>query len=351
MAVYGLKIFDVTLREGQKRTDLDFANPANNTKRPQSYLDMVDVDVRKEMRRRQKRLRHNNGSGSPTTEPGLVDLSTDRVDPEAGDIDPYTSVLRIEEAKRYRSATFFKAYYGRVGDHRRGIDPLDGEEDYDLTKRATARLYRAVLIAPPTGEWGLLAIEVISRSHMSKQLPVRLQHTATANKRAPYKLRLHGLVADEDAVEAFLKSAEVSEVEIKRRAVKDDSTGVEESSAKITFSIGKNSKNEKFLIGKLRTWFKDRKKRAEPSTEAQAVAAYLWKPLRDEEFDAITLKVTGGEGEVERLSPDSILEGFTYYLGEEELDDDEFLKEVKERVDRLQLASGVDLSDDWCDDL
>jgi hypothetical protein len=371
---YGFKLLKIELHEGQGHYAFDFGKT--------KYLSKAHEDVTAAIQRRKDALEAQalqeeeqpDQADSAVDEAGnaLLVSSDDVVDDDSpGTLSKAAkklSVVRFESVERLKSAILLNIRYGIVGDHDKAVDPEDKEPDADLQRLATTRPYRAVLIAPPKGTTGFLAVEVIGRSHAGAQLHRRLHQAAIGHK---YKLRPLGPVADETAVKELLEHGLVEEVELVKTFIPSDSTTPRVAEGVVlTFKIGSKTSAERSMFGLVRKWNFFRGKEAagplreddveddgeastepaeagpNPSAEANALAAILWKDLSAVTFDNAKVKVKSPK-QRKTLQPLDHREGFIYELGEDKVSDNEFLERVDDAARLLFADYEMDMEKDW----
>ncbi|WP_427118322.1 hypothetical protein [Pseudarthrobacter scleromae] len=273
-------------------------------------------------------------------------------EPDAGAADSNRkplAVVRVESAERFRGAVLLSTAYGIVGDHRWAIDPEGIRADADLRRLATTRVYRALVIAPPAGACGFLAVEVISRSHAAGRLPSRLRQGA---KDHVFKMRTFGAVADDESVKELMTGARIPEVRLFQTVPDADSVGSTTVPATLTFKIGKGSAEEESLRERLMPWLptkknKAKKEKPDPRAEANSLVSWLWPAIADDaNFDTAEV-VVQGRNRTKRLKPLDMTEGFTYDLGDVRPSDDNFIKSVRDVVDLISATNTLNLEHDW----
>lgn len=368
MGTYGFKLLDIQIFRDRGRTPVDFSD-ADGT----HYLDhlMADFGDRNTADSAGDRDVLTLGSELDGQEPEtdgvlagndtdgsveIVRIGSDDVvaedEPDAGAEDSARkplAVVRVESAERYQNAVLLSTAYGIVGDHRWAIDPEGIKADADLRRLATTRVYRALVIAPPSGLCGFLAVEVISRSHAAGRLPSRLRQGA---KEHVFKMRTFGAVADDESVKELMNGARIPEVRLFQTVPNADSVGSTTVPATLTFRIGKGSREEESLRERLMPWLptktnKAKKDKPDPRVEANSLVSWLWPALaKDADFDTAEV-VVQGRNRTKRLKPLDMTEGFTYDLGDVRPSDDNFIKSVKDVVDLISVTNSLNLVDDW----
>jgi len=348
---YGFKLLNIELRRGQSPKQIDFGAADGK-----HYLDRLHSDALAAVAARVDAASEDDTgtATSPTLEDGQIEVRGDDVvdesEPDAGVAEPQKSkaVVQIDGSVRLVEAVLLSISYGIVGDHSKGIDPQGLKRDVDLTKVATARQYRALVVAPEAGAQGYLAVEVISRSHAATRLPARLFHAAQGHR---FKIKPLGAVADEQAVKDLMEGAHIPEVRLWKSVPGKDSSTSNTRRVSLTFRLGKGSEEEEHIRPWLLKWLPTKANRDAPdrptsAEEASRIAAYLWSPTKDLDFETAEATIENANRS-RRLKPLDIEEGFTYDLGDNPLDDDQFISEVSDVVRRIADANQVNLEDDW----
>ncbi|WP_125098677.1 hypothetical protein [Leucobacter chromiireducens] len=374
MPSYGFKLLEIQLFKGKGRTALDFGKPGklNSGQESPHYLDLLIDDFAPPAEQPDEQGSAPSPDEAPTTPDSSpvdsasadnerivesVSIGSDDVvaeDPDSGvpedEGQKQLAVVRVKSAVRFQGAVLLDTVYGIVGDHSLAVDPNGEQEDKDLTRLATTRHYRALVVAPAEGKNGLLAVEVVSRSHAGGRLPSRLHAGATEHG---FKIRTFGALADEESVENLMKDGRIREVNLFQSLPSSDSSKSSTIPAKITFSIGAGSVEEETLKERLMPWLPTKKNKAKadedkpkPAEEAASLASYLWPKIAETvELDAAEVVVDGKSRK--RLKPLDMATGFTYDLGDVRPDDDNFVKQVAEVVNSLAEANQINLEDDW----
>jgi hypothetical protein len=356
MAKYGFKLLKVVLRNGRGQANQDFG-PSGEP----HYLDRVIADVAKMKRDRdsEELVRGDEGgsatvdldSGEHITIVGDDVITTDTESLPEGVQGRPESVVRIEEAIAYKSGLLLKIMYGIVGDHSLAADPTGERADVDLRGLATTRAYRAMIIAPPSGENGFLAVEVISRSHAAADLPRRLFNAADGHNR---KLKTLGPVADAAAVRELVREGRVTSVELIKSIVPSDAASAGHQNVKMVFPIAAGMSAADSILSRVRGWIPSRSSAddatLDPATEARAIASILWSDAAELAFDDARVDVKSlSNGR--KLQPLDKKDGFTYELGDSELDDNSFVREVASAAQGLFDANDMEMEDDWAQPL
>jgi hypothetical protein len=366
---YGFKLIEIQLFHGRGRTALDFGAPDGKNARPVvHYLDRLMADFGAPARADDSdRVEVENSGGEVPDQTGAgegeqveeVSMHSDDVVGEDSDEGvpveegrKQLAVVRVQNATRYRSAVLLDTVYGIVGDHSLAVDPEGREKDTDLTKLATTRHYRALVIAPDEGKNGFLAVEVVSRSHPAGRLPSRLLTGARGHN---LKIRTFGAVADEVSVKNLMDDARIREVTLTQTVPSGDSARPSTIKAKLTFSIGAGSIEEETLRKRFRGWVptranKAKKKKPTAKQEARELASYLWPKLaKSVKFDEVEALIEGTHRK--RLRPLDMAEGFTYDIGDVVPSDDDFVRHIADVVDTLSATHQINLDDNWADRL
>ncbi|AQX81430.1 hypothetical protein BWO91_17005 [Plantibacter flavus] len=239
--------------------------------------------------------------------------------------------------------------YGIVGDHSRAVDPDGVLDDADLTKLATTRNYRALIVAPEKGVNGFLAVEVISRSHAAARLTSRLWQGA---KNHTFKLRTFGAVADDASIRDLMNGARIPEVSLFQTVTGADTAHSTTVPATLTFKIGKGSAEEESLLSRLLPWLptkanKAKQDKPDPAAEANSLASWLWPQVAENVSFENAEVVVQGKNRTKRLKPLDMAEGFTYDLGNVRPDDDTFIASVADVVNSISATNQVNVVDDW----
>lgn len=361
LARYGFKVLRVKLFNGSGSREVDFG-PLDKP----HYLDLVAEDI---LAVKNERLAN---IAAPSSLPDGGEIGTEIVvDAETGDPMVVTSddlmeaanaaalppnllakppaVVRVEDFSRLRSALLMRIQYGVVGDHNRAVDPQGVLPDADLTGLATTRPYRALLIAPEHGKVGFLVVEVISRSHAGADLPKRLHRAAHGHN---LKIRTQGPVADESAVRALVNTGRVKEVELFKTISTSDAGTPSTRRVKLTFPITVGAAEGSRIIARVKNWLPggDSHEGAPvvASEEAAALASILWSDAEQLAFDDARVLVVSDATD-RRLQPLDRTEGFTYELGDVDLDDEHFVTEVASIVTSLFVMNEMEMEDDWSD--
>ncbi|PZF11807.1 hypothetical protein DEI98_06720 [Curtobacterium sp. MCLR17_034] len=357
MPSYGFKLLEIKLFRGRGQTALEFGGPDGKSTPSKSYLDLLVDDFAGRTREDAATppagagTARDNGAVVEEVKLGSEDVVAQDAEsgiPEEDEGNRELAVVRIKSAIRYQEAVLLDTVYGIVGDHALAIDPAGEREDTDLTRLATTRHYRALVIAPSSGKNGLLAVEVVSRSHAGSRLPSRLHAGARGHN---FKIRTFGAVADEESVRNLMKGGRIREVNLYQTLPSTDSSQSKTIPAKITFSIGAGSAEEKSLKDRLTGWLptkenKAKKQKPVAADEAKALATFLWPKIADTgKFETAEVVVEGTHRK--RLKPLDMASGFTYDLGNVRPDDDTFVAHVADVVRGLAATNQVDLDDDW----
>ena len=352
MAKYGFKLLKVVLRNGRGQTNQDFGATGQS-----HYLDQVLADIEKLKIERTTEESANVGavpatvsleSGEHVTIIGDDVVTTESESLPEGVQKRPDSVVRIDDAIPFNSALLLKIQYGIVGDHSLAADPTGERADVDLTGLATTRPYRAMIIAPESGENGFLAVEVISRSHAAADLPRRLFNAADGHNR---KLKTLGPVADSAAVRELVREGHVTSVELIKSIVTTDQGTPVIRPVKMIFPIAVGMSVADSILARVKSWVPGRNPAEDaepisPADEAKAIASLLWSDAAELAFDDARVDVkykTNGR----KLQPLDKKDGFTYELGDTELDDDTFVREVASAAQSLFDANEMDMEDDW----
>lgn len=364
MATYGFKLLEITLHRNTGRTQLDFGKPKADDDSETHYLDRVIADfagvvaIEPASDETDPEEDNENEDGEvEEVEIGSEDVvANEEQDSGIPDTDAKRlAVVRIDSAVRYRGAVLLTTIYGIVGDHERAVDPDGKQEDADLTKLATTRTYRALLIAPDEGKTGFLAVEVISRSHAASRLASRLHQGA---KNHPFRIRTHGAVADDEAVRDLMHGARIPQVRLFQTLPSEDAATSRTIPAVITFKIGKGSPEEDSLRDRVKGWLPtkaNKKRNAEAEeheklsaqNEANALASWLWPAIADDtEFESAEVEVQG-KNRSKRLKPLDMTEGFTYEISDVRPSDEDFIAHVADVVNSVSVTHSVGLPDDW----
>ncbi|MFF2822630.1 hypothetical protein ACFVRV_06205 [Arthrobacter koreensis] len=367
MTSYGFKLLLTHLHVGQGHKKQDFGATG--------YLNLVVQDVTAAMDRRKAALAQTAEAAehSPTADDAERSAtSVDDADLSAredvvssardGEEDDSTSkpkrdsVVRLEKVVRLKSGVLLHTQYGVVGDHHLAVDPEAKKTDTDLRNLATTRLYRAVLIAPQSGDNAFLAVEVISRSNAGAQLPRRLHQAAVGHK---YKLRTRGPVVDKPSLDDLMKNGGVQEVELYKTSFAADGAHPEPpEQVTVNIKLGASATKNARLLERIKTWpLFARKDSAEDGTtpvsasdEADAVAGILWEDFAELGWDDTKVRVKS-PSQKRALQPLDHKEGFIYDIGETVLSDDEFLEKVNDSARLLFATYGMAVDDDWYQEL
>jgi hypothetical protein len=267
------------------------------------------------------------------------------------------SLVRFEEANRLKQGVLLRIQYGVVGDHDKGVDPEGIKRDADLKKLATTRPYRVLIVAPPEGGTGFMAVEVISRSHAGAQISRRLRQAAVGHE---LRIKPIGPVADEVAVKKLVEEGSVKEVQLFKTFIPGDSTTPGAEDVVLTFTIGEKKSQAALILQQAIKWLPKKKttpagasaeasgeeEMLDPSAEAHTLAAILWSDLANTDFDDVKVKVAG-QKQKRTLQPLDVREGFIYDLGEVPVSDDEFCTEVNDAARVLFSDYGMDMDSDW----
>jgi hypothetical protein len=364
MATYGFKVLEITLHRNTGSKEINFGKPRAEDGTETPYLDRIIADfagtVADEPASGETNLEADNNNEDGEVEE--VDIGSDDVvaddEPDSGIPDTNAkrlAVVRVESAVRYRGAVLLETIFGIVGDHERAVDPKGKKDDVDTRDLATTRTYRALVIAPDSGNRGFLAVEVISRSHAGARLPRRLFQGATGHN---FRLRTHGAVADDDAVKDLMNGARLPEVRLFESVPGEDAEGANVIPAVLTFKIGKDTTEEHKLRDWLTNWLptkanKEKNARADEAEkitaagEANALASWLWPAVAAHAaFDGAEVEVRG-KNRTKRLKPLDMTEGFTYEIGDVRPSDDSFIAHVADVVNSISATHSVALPDDW----
>lgn len=354
MTSYGFKLLKTELVEGNGRKAQDFAGTA--------FLDRVSSDIAASIERSIALMAVHDEkdslgpvsqqhSGESTKVTSIVSNEDVIDEGEATSLKKTRkppAVVRFEAVIPYKSALLLRLQYGLVGDHEKAVDPTGKTNDTDLTKLATTRPYRAVLITPITGNTAFLAVEVISRSHVGGELPRRLYQAAQGHK---YKLRPRGPVADAHAVKKLMTEGQIKEVQLIKTAFLSDSGSPITRDMVMTFKFkGSGAENEN-MLKVVRNWVKFKrnaadKKAIKPADEAKSLASILWKDAAALEFDDARIKIENIH-QSKTLQPLDFKEGFVYDLGEARMSDEKFFQEVALAAQSLFDVEQMEMSPDW----
>lgn len=375
MPSYGFKLLEIQLFRGRGQKPLDFGAPDGDTKNPETaqitlpYLDLLLKDFAPVDETEAPESEEGTSMGDASTDEKsseddaqaneetveTVAMGSDDVvgeDPDSGIPEEegrkQLAVVRVKSAVRYQGAVLLDTVYGIVGDHALAVDPEGKKDDTDLTSLATTRHYRALVIAPTSGKNGLLAVEVVSRSHAGGRLPSRLHAGAKGHN---FKVRTFGAIADDESVRNLMKDGRIREVNLFQTLPSSDSSQSTTIPAKITFTIGAGSTEETSLRKRLTHWLPTKENKAKKdkpvaADEAKALASYLWPKLAESAaFETAEVVVDGIQRK--RLKPLDMASGFTYDLGDVRPNNDTFVASVADVVNDLAATNQIDLESDW----
>jgi hypothetical protein len=350
---YGFKLLRVQLFEGRGHTPQEF-HPDGQP----SYIDRVESDVRAQLVEPDETTETvethtidvDSGEHVKITTSDVVDEPAEEPLPEGVTRKP-ASVIKFQSLRRLNSALMLKVQYGIVGDHQWALDPEGRRADADLRGLAATRAYRALLIVPTAGKVAMLAVEVISRSHPSADLPRRLANAAVGHN---LRIRSKGPIADERAVQALMRDGRVTGVELRKSFVTSDQGSNKVRSVKLQFPITVGASEGPRIISHVRNWVSppkagDDAKPVNPATEATALASILWSELADLKFDDARVEIKSDVTN-RRLKPLDRSEGFVYELGDDQPDDDEFIHRVSSIAQSLFDAQEMSMENDWAID-
>jgi hypothetical protein len=323
MPNYGLRLVGVELHKGRAWKTLEDFGDVDGT----DYLDVVVGDLADAAR------------SDPT-----ADDDQENGDESGDGPESLPAVLRVEAVQRLKAAILLTVRYGMVGDHDKAVHPLGKRADQDLTGLATTRRYRAVLITPPTGTQGILAVESVGRSHPTQSIPKLLR----SKNAGQWGIRTRATVADEAAVNQLKQNGSAGQVHLYRYTPGSDSArGRRPKEIDVTVNLGGDDKLSKKLLEQVSSWVNlPGKDKINAKHEAQAVAAIVWQEAKDLPFDNTSVSVRLGNRS-KTLRPLDASQGFVYDLGPVRLDDDDFISEVSETVQPLLASLDMDMPQGW----
>ncbi len=273
---YGLRLFEVELRQGNGRKAVDVSNAGG-----EHLAELAERVLR-------DRLFDRTLVGFPDADyDGAGDAAS--IPEDERDRHLNKPGLRVEAVQRHGHTVIASVFYGRYGAFRRGLRaPGSVDPDPDLHGIAPARGYQVVLNLPPKGTRGVLAVEDISRS-----CPVTMfvrwlkwasqEHAAdlaaaahtgdpeaatkAAAKAVWWRLAVHPM-ADVEHLKRLVQQGRLERVQLIRKAVGADGT---RSKAELELTVRNLSGRHELISDLMREW--TRRKFRDPGDAAEEEAA------------------------------------------------------------------------------
>jgi hypothetical protein len=308
---YGYRLFTVELHRGQGRAALDFGELRDG----RHYLDEICSDVAS-ARKITHRLGVQNESGE-----------------DAPPIEqPSGSVLRFQNAQQFgRGCVRLWMYHGPIGDGLL-IDPEGYEQDTKIDGKALSHTYRAALVVPDHGLYGILGVEVNGRTCPYRHIIACLKEISVAR----WRLKVIENVADLAAVRAFIRESSVREVQVIKHGFARD--GVHnDREIKLQVNVSGDHEIQVLLRERLLVWARStpiigrifQTDDHSAREEANSLAAMAIGHPIDLDFDDSLVQIVHPSGRSRRLRPVSDFGRFVYDLGDFYPPDERFFGEVE----------------------
>lgn len=250
---------------------------------------------------------------------------------------------------------------GRRSGHSNAMaDPSDLEsEDLDIANHYPARTFRALLMTPPAGTKGILAVESISRACPSGSITKWISYwsesyssthadpsESTTMAGSWWSLRVRNL-ADEETQNRYIQQGVINEIRVAKHAVSND-----RKRPQLEYSLKSqlvSSDQRTTLGGVLRNWFSTNKDGnvTDDSRAAREVASIISKDFSEADFTDVEVSVTDPDTRQRKtMKPNDFADVFIYPVGEDVLPDDRtFMGHVRSRIRRLEKSAKTTL--DW----
>lgn len=272
---------------------------------------------------------------------------------------PLFRLLSFKKISDY--ALLLEVEHGRRSGHSNAIaDPSDEEaEDVNISNHYPARTFRAVILAPPTGTVGVLAMESISRACPAPTLVKWLSHwsemygSTHANPDSNeevvgswWTLKIQSLT-DEETQERYINSGIINEIRVAKHSVSAD-----RKRPKLEYSLKSQlvSTDQRTSIGGVvRDWFSRNKdgKRTDDSRAAKEVAAIISKDFSDADFTDVELSMTDPKTKQRKtMKPNDFADVFIYPVCEDIAPEPKtLLVGIRSQVQKLSKSAKTTM--DW----
>lgn len=272
---------------------------------------------------------------------------------------PLFRLLSYKKISDY--ALLLEVEHGRRSGHSNAMaDPSDVEaEDVNIANHYPARTFRAVILAPPTGTAGILAMESISLACPAPTLVKWLSHWSEAYGSTHadqessetlvgswWTLKIQALT-DEETQERYISSGIINEIRVAKHSVSAD-----RKRPKLEYSLKSQlvSTDQRVSIGGVvRGWFSKNKvgEHTDDSRAAKEVAAIISKDFSEADFTDVELSMTDPETKQRKtMKPNDFAEVFVYPVCEDVPPEPKtLLTGIRSRVQKISKSAKTTL--DW----
>jgi hypothetical protein len=318
---FGFRLFVVHLREGQKRSNLDFSTAGGR-----HFADLLEADI-------QARLNETFN---------LEDTPRQQADGTL--TSPTGAIVRYTNLQRNENSIFLSFYHGPYGDGGTLIDPDGLDYDQDIENRAVSKIYRSLFAFPDEGGAGILAVETHGRACPYRRLEFSLRTIYSSELR----LYLASGVADKAAVAHFIRNGIVRELEVTTHGVARDGIPAADR-VTLTVKIPGATRLQDTMREHALRWVSERwekltnqQARRELANDLAATATGVTIPL---DFEDSVLRVDGPNDRKRSLKPSSEIGEWIYDTGEHRLEDkkwyDSTYSAIKDIFPMIAATEGV----------
>jgi len=271
-------------------------------------------------------------------------------------------LFRLLDCRKISDSTLMMEFEsGRRSGHSNAMaDPSDVDaEDFDITNHYPARTFRAILLTPPAGTVGILAVESISRACPSASIAKWLSHwsevysdTHTDSGSSDsvsvpwWTLRIKNLT-DHETQERYIQQGVINEIRVAKHSVSND-----RKRPKLDYSLKAqfvSSDQRTTLGGLMRGWFSLNKdgKHNDDTRAAKQVAAVISKDFCEADFTDVEVSVTDPDTKQRKtMKPNDFADVFVYHVCDDVLPEERtLLLSVRGRIERLSKSAKTSL--DW----
>lgn len=250
------------------------------------------------------------------------------------------SSMRFKSVKLDGENVRFEFVHGAIHIDGTVIDPDDATPDQHLRGKATIYSYRASLIARPGNDRGILAVEVRGRSCPVVPVIRGLKMVSAA----PWRLRPSASLADQAAMENFIRRGEVIGARFQKWSHMTDGQPSRREVQMSLSTITEGEKLKKRAIRWMQKYFGfepilDEFSDEKPDSKSQAEAAkddIFVNEVVDIDFNDVSVEIENN-GVRKIISPASDFSKFTYVLGDDDISDTTFFSQAEQTAE-LMLA-------------
>ncbi len=324
MAVRGFRLYKLEVAPGSKRSRI----PLGGEHISDLMLKRLNTDL--------ERLRGTVFVGAPKTGP-------DEPIPEK--IAAGTTVMRVDSVTQHGATFEIVVAYGRTGEHELALS-AEGDADIVLERLAVSNRFRVHLYMPTEGNVGLMASEVIGRSHVSD---VFLRRLTAENERAyylegkkhPWLRWVHSKLFDASRIREIAAADYVTGISLKRSKRGADG---ERSTQGLTLQQNGIPASKRAKVAEiLNRWvLKSLKKYSGSVSEVDEMIDLVDGDVRDLGFDDGEIHFQE-DGKQQSISPSNLEKIFTYPLQEGQIVGSAYRAEVERRIHQVVIDQEIPL--------